>query len=330
MGYRSEVAAAQALDALATTLEAGVPLSRVLCEPLIARTLPPDLAAALRQVDGGATLARALTTWPTIGAAELAIIEAGELGGRLPDALRRAAATTRRRADVRGEVGKALRYPAALVFLSTVVTPIPTIVFEGVGAYVAQAIWGPAIVISVFAVFWLWLPSLSPRDPRRARVGELFGRLPGFGGIQRRLATATFARVLGLCIESGLPIARSLELAGASAGSASLDAVGRKAATAASGGQTLAASIDSATRGSIDPAFLSVVAQGEIGGTLDRSLAAFADRQEAEATVALRTAIRTLVALATFAVMLVAAWQIVRAFQQVLSEVDAAIDAATH
>jgi len=103
---------------LATLLAAGLPLDRALAalQAMGRGELAPVVARTLDRVRGGAALSAALTGLaPSIGDFYLAMVRAGEAGGRLDAALDRLADYLERAGELADKVASALVYPIVLL-----------------------------------------------------------------------------------------------------------------------------------------------------------------------------------------------------------------------
>jgi general secretion pathway protein F len=110
--------AAAGLEALATLLEAGLPVSRAL--GTLADVTPPAwrpvVTGMAREVRTGTSVPAALRAFaPSLPAAVLGAIEAADAGVGLAAAMRQAARLARARADARAALKAAMLYPAVLL-----------------------------------------------------------------------------------------------------------------------------------------------------------------------------------------------------------------------
>jgi general secretion pathway protein F len=180
---------------------------------------------------------RARRAFPTV---YRAMIAAGENAGRLPLIAGRLADLTDRQAHVRGRLGAALAYPAALclvalgVVTGLMVAVVPRVV-EQFDAASRQLPWLTRVVIALSngLAAWGWLFGLLAVlagfglvrglgwPPFRARFDAALLRVPLLGSLWRDAQAAalarTLARTLATMIEAQLPLLDGLRLAAGTA-----------------------------------------------------------------------------------------------------------------
>jgi type IV pilus assembly protein PilC len=221
---------------LATLLRAGLPLVQSL-EILRRRVPNPIFKMALddiyEKVRSGSSLSEAFEAQHLFSGVYTASLMAGEKSGSLEQVIRRYIQHIKVMLAVRSSVISALIYPAVLVCLSVAV--VGMIVFKVVpefGAFYAQ--YGDAqlpmstrivvaisnnlvnsagvIVLAVgglVAAGLLWYK--APGQKRRLHAAML--RLPFFGPLARKLATAQVSRTLATLLSGGIPLVNSLDIA---------------------------------------------------------------------------------------------------------------------
>jgi type IV pilus assembly protein PilC len=185
-----------------------------------------------QKVEDGAQFSEALAVHPKyFDTVARSLIRAGESGGKLDVMLGRLALLTNLQLKIRQTVVGALVYPCLLIGVSVCVlsvmlgfvlprfaglfqtlgVPLPptTRVLMGMSKFLVSYWWlvilGIAAVITA-AVFWL----RSPQGKRSFDTALI--TLPYFGRIFRSFNTARFARLMGLLLESKVPLLESLEL----------------------------------------------------------------------------------------------------------------------
>jgi type IV pilus assembly protein PilC len=172
-----------------------------------------------------------------------ASLMAGEKSGSIETVLRRYVTHIKVMLAVRGQVISALIYPAVLILLSVAV--VSMIVFKvvpefaefykqyGEGALLPMSTrivvaisetllsWGPVILIGLVAgvgslLAWLRQPSA------RRRFHAAILRLPFFGPLTRKLATAQVSRTLATLLAGGIPLVNALDIAAKSVANRSI------------------------------------------------------------------------------------------------------------
>ncbi len=231
---------------LATLLKAGLPLVQSL-EILRRRVPNPMFKAALddiyEKVRSGTALSEAFEAQHLFSGVYTASLMAGEKSGSLEQVIRRYVAHMKVLAAVRGHVISALIYPAVLVVLSIFVVGL--IVFKVVPEFAAfygqygagaQLPMSTRIVVAIstnlvgsatliigsllatIALVLLWFR--QPGQRRRLHASIL--RLPYFGPLARKLATAQVSRTLATLLSGGIPLVNSLDIAARSVGNQSI------------------------------------------------------------------------------------------------------------
>lgn len=232
-GIREKALFASKLSAL---VSAGVPIVRSLSlmssqqkMPLFKRAL--DAIAA--DVNQGGSLGSALRQWPEIfDRLSVAMVEAGEAGGVLDETLKRLAKLLEDNAKLQNQIKGAMGYPVAvlviaiLVFLGMTIFLIPTFagIFEDLGAELplfTQLMldfskllrsYFSLVLIAFLAIgAWLFNRYYATHQGRR-QVDALLLKLPIFGDLLQKTATAQFCRTFSSLSRAGVPILLSLEI----------------------------------------------------------------------------------------------------------------------
>ena len=219
---------------LATLVEAGLPLDRVLAiQAELAPTprLRAIVADVLRSVQGGAPLAEALSAHHPRPFSRLYInmVRAGEKGGVLEATLRRLAAFLEEAQEFRDALVSALIYPvllagvgaAAVVFLMTFVIPRFAVIFKDLGAtiplptlilleasgLIQRSWWALALGAAGLALGGRAILA-TPRG--RLAADRLLLRLPLVGTVIVQTEVARLTRILGTLLRSGVAMIPAL------------------------------------------------------------------------------------------------------------------------
>ena len=178
---------------LAALVDAGVPIVRGLDLMAKQQKLPMFKRALTKvslDVNEGVSLGAAIRRWPKVfDQLTIAMVEAGETGGVLDEALQRLAKLLEDNAKLQNQIKGALGYPVAvliiaiLVFLGMTIFLIPTFagIFEDLGAELpaftqllvdlSQLLRSELALFAVGCILMLiWLPSTSITAP--TKVGE--------------------------------------------------------------------------------------------------------------------------------------------------------------
>jgi type II secretory pathway component PulF len=228
-------------DEMAALVRAGVPLERGLIEAgrdLRGRLgeIATDLGTRMGQGERlPEAMARADRAMPQV---YQAVVEAGVRSGRLAQALEGMASIARNYADARRAVGMAMLYPLIVLslayglalFFILVIAPRFVMAFETLGLAPLRPLeflsrigdsavyWAPIppILLVLLAFRWIWTGQSVVLD--EGALGPLFSRIPLIGSMIHNFRASNFATLLALLIEHRLPLADSVQLAGAASG----------------------------------------------------------------------------------------------------------------
>ena len=227
---------------LAALVDAGVPIVRGLDLMAKQQKLPMFKRALTKvslDVNEGVSLGAAIRRWPKVfDQLTIAMVEAGETGGVLDEALQRLAKLLEDNAKLQNQIKGALGYPVAvliiaiLVFLGMTIFLIPTFagIFEDLGAELpafTQLLVNLSDLLrsefSFFAVgiilmlIWAFKQYYGTHKGRR-NIDSLALKLPLFGDLIMMTATAQFCRIFSSLTRAGVPILTSLEISSQTAG----------------------------------------------------------------------------------------------------------------
>ena len=229
---------------LAALVDAGVPILRSLDLMATQQKLPMFKRALTKvslAVNEGIALATALRQWPRVfDQLSIAMVEAGEAGGVLDEALKRLAKLLEDNAKLQNQIKGALGYPVAvlviaiLVFLGMTIFLIPTFagIFEDLGAelpaFTKLLVDFRALLrssASLYAIgvillaIWMLNRFYATHNGRRT-IDRLMLKLPLFGELILMTATAQFCRIFSSLTRAGVPILMSMEISSETAGNA--------------------------------------------------------------------------------------------------------------
>lgn len=289
---------------LAALVDAGVPIVRSLDLMATQQKLPMFKRALIKvslDVNEGIALATAIRQWPKVfDQLSVAMVEAGEAGGVLDEALKRLAKLLEDTAKLQNQIKGALGYPVAvlviaiLVFLGMTIFLIPTFagIFEDLGAELpaftqllvnfsellrsTASLYAAGVI--VLAV-WLFKRFYSTHNGRRS-VDRLILRVPLFGELIMMTATAQFCRIFSSLTRAGVPILMAMEISSQTAGNSIISDAILESRTLVQEGVLLSTSL---IRQKVLPDMaLSMLAIGEETGEMDKMLSKVADFYEDE------------------------------------------------
>lgn len=259
------------------------------------------------RVEDGAPFSDALAAHPRyFDVVSRSLVRAGESGGKLDVMLLRLAELTRKQVRVRQTLIGAMVYPVLLIAVSVIVlavmmcfvmprftglfktldVPLPptTKAMMAISEFMVAYWWGILLGMAIaIAGIVTWLKSPSGT---RAIHGFLL-HAPQLGRMCRGLATARFARLMGLLLESRVPMLECLELTrDASANVYYAELLGR-AQDALTRGEALSSAITEG--GLIEPSVCEAIRNGERTGQIGPVLTSMADFLDEENEIILKS-----------------------------------------
>ena len=219
---------------LAALLRAGLPLDRSLqaLESVTTRAaLKTVLGQVLRDLREGKTLADALGRHRIFSPLYVSLINAGETGGFLEEALDRLGDYLKTVSEFRSYLLSALIYPMILAGVGSLALTLMLLYvvprFEGFFQQMGQTLyWSTRLLIGAshaFRSYW-WLGALLligavflVRRLAASPEGKFFldrikMQAPFLGDLSRRVAAAFFAKTLGTLLINGVPMVSSLRV----------------------------------------------------------------------------------------------------------------------
>ena len=221
---------------MASLVDAGVPIVRGLGLMADQQKLPMfkrALQAVSRDVNQGDSLGAAMRRWPKVfDKLTIAMVEAGETGGVLDETLRRLASLLESNARLQNQIKGALGYPTAvlviaiLVFLGMTIFLIPTFadIFDSLGAKLPaftqmmldlssllRSSFSLVLILALTLFGWLFSRYYATYSGRRT-VDRLILKVPLFGELIQKTATAQFCRSFSSLTRAGVPILLSLDI----------------------------------------------------------------------------------------------------------------------
>ncbi|HEX4805094.1 MAG TPA: type II secretion system F family protein [Conexibacter sp.] len=295
---------------LATMIASGMTLLRalyVLEQQTEAKPLRDAVVGVRKDVEAGLLFSKALARYPKIfSPLYVAMVESGESGGRLSEALQRVADQLEKDDALRRQVKSAMIYPtvifsfAGIVLIAMVAFLIPVFekTFKEFGSnlppitqftvgmsHLVTGQWYLLIggVVAVVVAFRRWKRSARGR-PQWDRIRLRFPFK--IGPVVQKIALARWSRTLSSLIASGVPILQAIEITGKTAGNAVVERVMDDVTVSVKSGGTISAPLRDA------PVFPAMVCQmvgvGEETGALETMLAKIADFYEDEVAAAVK------------------------------------------
>ena len=296
---------------LAALVDAGVPIVRSLDLMATQQKLPmfkKALTSVGLEVNQGTAMAAAMRRWHKVfDQLTIAMVEAGEAGGVLDESLKRLAKLLEDNARLQNQIKGALGYPVAvlviaiLVFLGMTIFLIPTFagIFEDLGAELplftqlmvdlsALLRSSASLVFAGILMLGVWMIARYYNTHKGRRVlDKLMLKLPLFGDLIMKTATAQFCRIFSSLTRAGVPILMSMEISSETAGNSIISDAILDSRTLVQEGVLLSTAL---TRQKVLPDMaLSMLSIGEETGEMDRMLSKVADFYEDEVSASVKT-----------------------------------------
>ena len=295
---------------LAALVDAGVPIVRSLDLMATQQKLPmfkKALTAVGLEVNQGTAMGAAMRQWPKVfDQLTVAMVEAGEAGGVLDESLKRLAKLLEDNARLQNQIKGALGYPVAvlviaiLVFLGMTIFLIPTFagIFEDLGAELplftqlmvdlSELLRSPAALVfagALIVMVWMFSRYYATHKGRRV-VDRLMLKVPLFGDLIMKTATAQFCRIFSSLTRAGVPILMSLEISSETAGNSIISDAILDSRSLVQEGVLLSTAL---TRQKVLPDMaLSMLSIGEETGEMDQMLSKVADFYEDEVSATVK------------------------------------------
>lgn len=219
---------------LATMVTAGLTLTEALhilqqqSKPAVERMI----GTIIREVEGGTTFAKALTTQGKIfSQVYIQLVRAGETAGMLDTVLARLADTLEKQREFQGKVRGALIYPVIVIIAMAIVAfvmlvyviPKLTQLYTELGAelpFLTQLL----IDISSFASSFWWLIILGvigggfgfrvwhKTEKGREKFDRFLLKMPVMGVLRQKIILTEFCRTMSLLLSAGISVLQALEI----------------------------------------------------------------------------------------------------------------------
>ncbi|MFZ0408889.1 MAG: type II secretion system F family protein [Cyanobium sp.] len=289
---------------LSALVDAGVPILRSLD---LMRTQQRStlfrkaLTSMSQEVNQGESLGNAMRRWPQVfDNLTIALVEAGEAGGVLDETLKRLAILLEDNAKLQNQIKGALGYPitvlviAIAVFLGMTIFLIPTFssIFDQLGAklplFTQMMLDLSKLLRSSFSFFlvggigigaFMFARYYATPTGRRS-VDALSLKIPLFGDLIQKTATAQFCRTLSCLSKAGVPILMSLEIVRDITSNSTMGDAISSSRNEVSEGVPLSAALD--MKKVFPDMAISMMAIGEETGEMDAMLSKVADFYEDE------------------------------------------------
>ena len=296
---------------LATMMKAGVPLLQSF--DIVARgSTNPRVTKLLNDIRGdvetGTSLSSAFRKHPLyFDALYCNLVEAGEAAGILETLLDRLATYQEKTIALKQKIKSALTYPIAVLVVAFAVVavimifvipafkevftsfgadlPAPTVFVMEMSEFFVKYWW--AIFGSIGGGIYFFLQSWKRSEVMQKRMDRLLLKIPVFGPIMFKAATARWTRTLSTMFSAGVPLVEALDSVGGAAGNAVFAEATEQIQKDVATGTSLTNSMQATN---LFPVMvLQMAAIGEESGALDQMLGKAADFYEEEVDEAVKS-----------------------------------------
>lgn len=295
---------------MAALVDAGVPIVRGLDLMANQQRLPMfkrALAAISAEVNQGGSLGAAMRRWPKVfDRLSIAMVEAGETGGVLDETLHRLSILMEDVAKLQNQIKGAMGYPIAIlviavsVFLGMTIFIIPQFaaIFKSLNAELPvftqmlvdlsgllRSSFSIFLVAGIFAIGWLF-GRYYATPQGKITVDRNLLKVPLFGDLLQKSATAQFCRIYSALSRAGVPILLALDIVKETSGNAAIQLALEQARTEVQEGVNLSRALS--TKQVFPDLALSMLTIGEETGEMDKMLSKVADFYEDEVSVTVK------------------------------------------
>ncbi|WP_286743333.1 type II secretion system F family protein [Aquabacterium sp. UBA2148] len=295
---------------LATMMKAGVPLLQSF--DIVARgSTNPKVTKLLNDIRGdvetGTSLSQAFRKHPMyFDALYCNLVEAGEAAGILETLLDRLALYQEKTIAIKQKIKSALTYPIAVLVVAFIVVAVIMIfvipafkeVFTSFGADLPAPTLFVMAMSEIFVKYWwaifgaigggiyFFLQTWKRSEAMQKRMDRMLLKMPVFGDLLFKSATARWTRTLSTMFAAGVPLVEALDSVGGAAGNAVFAEATEQIQKDVSTGTSLTNAMQAANL--FPNMVLQMSAIGEESGSLDQMLGKAADFYEAEVDEAVK------------------------------------------
>jgi type IV pilus assembly protein PilC len=283
---------------LAAMLSAGMPIVATL-DALHDQTDNPNFKGVIARlkasIENGSAFSDALRQFPSIfDDLYCNMVQGGEMGGQLAETIGRLAGFLEATARLRRKVKSAMMYPiiilciAITIAIAMIVFIVP--VFGEMFADFGAALPAPTqmllnfsdflksnglYIIGGIAALVFFFKRWKSTPAGAYALDEMMLKFPVFGELNKKVASARFARTFGQLIRSGVPILQALEIVSGATGSVVAGSIIINAAKAVENGEPLSTAM---VKQNVFPILLVRMLQaGEKTGKIDEMMDSIAD-----------------------------------------------------
>ena len=307
---------------LANLVRSGFSLPRAL-STIILQTQNPNFRILLEdlheKIEKGFALSAALSLYPAqFSPFYINMINIGEAGGRLDEALERLADFRERREDLMSQVKSALAYPALLLIIGIITIfvlmsfviprlvvmfsdlgqtlPLPTQIIIQISTFMSKFWW---IFLLLVGLVIILAKAFYKLEKNRIVLDGLILSFPGLRSLIQRIEISRFSYALGVLLESGVSMLEALKVVTLSVENRFFRSKVSVFSEKIRNGQSLSSCLEKDNL--FPPLFTNMVGVGEESGELAQALLRIGENFEKE----VNTTVKTIVSLIEPALILI-------------------------
>lgn len=275
MAKVSDKRLAEWLEQVAEGLDAGMQASDAVA---LAKALPQGVSSELQaSLESGNTWGKSFeAVGHSFSFAELSILKASEVLGRLPIAMRRLAEARRDQIKVKRRVNMALAYPVFLLHFAALVFSISYLLD---GDLLGFAVSAGMVLVPFWLVVFFFIAVARTWPNFLVSVAR---GLPVFSGYRKNWEAGVLCDVLGSSLAAGMSVASSWEIAANAADSPRLYRVADCVLASVSSGGKVSQGLQEAAK-DVPNGFSQIYKNGEETGRLEQNLEAASKRYSTDA-----------------------------------------------
>jgi len=252
-------------------------------------TLRWAVRGMLPNIERGQRLSEQMKRYPEVfSPLTVAIVAAGEHGGKLDDMLKLMAEYSERDMETQRMIKRETFYPKILLVAILTIVPVGTAIATGIMGgtaagvrAIAQTLLGYLLFIGLpLGLVWALLRAFTKSEQGRERIDRIKLALPIFGGLTTRLAMSRFCRALGALYSAGVAMPEGVQLSAATVANAALEGTLTRTIPQLRKGGKLSDAL--ATSNLVPHLVLSMLRTGEQTGNIDQTLMKVADYYDDE------------------------------------------------
>ena len=287
-----------------------------------------SLARLLQQLQTGSTFGDSLEhSGGWLSSFDIALLQAGEKSGRLPDCFRLLSDYYAQRAQLARQVIAFSVYPLIVFHVAVFIFPIgrftDLVLKAAVIPFILQKL---CVLVPVYGIafFLVYAMQSTHGEHWRASIERLLASVPVLGSARRNLAVARLSIALDALLNAGVNVIEAWETAAAASGSPALRRGVASWKPELMAGRTPSEMVSSHRE--FPYTFASLYYSGEISGTLDDALRRSHTLHHEEGSRKMKQFVFAFAGALVACVMLMAAWNIIAFYLGYFQQVNDAIN----